>query len=152
PPPVTAAPTPPDSISPPRWRSLRGLTTVLTVVFTIDGIAAIVAVVALFIRLGTLNDIDNNGLTFERLQHDHDAVNFANNAAAVLGFFALVAAILFIIWMWRAAKNNEALERSQPRLGPGWAIGGWFIPLANLVIPVLVAQDLWRGSDASVPR
>ena len=64
----------------------------------------------------------------------------------------LVILVLFIIWFWRAAKNNEALGRVGARLGPGWAIGGWFIPFANLVIPVLILQDLWRGADPEVPR
>jgi hypothetical protein len=63
----------------------------------------------------------------------------------------LAIAVVFIIWFWRAAKNNQALDR-HPRLGPGWAIGGWFIPLANLVIPVLIAQDLWKGSESARPR
>jgi hypothetical protein len=131
---------------------LRGLSQALAIFFALDGIVAIVAIVALFQRLSSLNDIDNNGFTLERLQHDQDTVDFANNAAAALGGLVLITAVLFIIWMWRAAKNNEALGRVQARLGPGWAIGGWFIPLANLVIPVLVMQDLWRGSDSSVPR
>ena len=54
--------------------------------------------------------------------------------------------------MWRAAKNNEALGRMNPRFGPGWSIGGWFIPIANFVIPILIMQDLWRGSDPGVSR
>jgi hypothetical protein len=35
---------------------------------------------------------------------------------------------------------------------PGWSIGSWFIPLANLVIPVLIVQDLWRGAAAETRR
>lgn len=33
-------------------------------------------------------------------------------------------------------------------------MGDWrmFIPLANLAIPVLVIQDLWRGSSDIIPR
>jgi hypothetical protein len=64
----------------------------------------------------------------------------------------LLLVIFFITWFFRAAKNNEALGRTLPRFGPGWAIGAWFIPFANFVIPVLIAQDLWRGSDPSAPR
>ena len=81
-----------------------------------------------------------------------DADDLASTAVGLFGFFTLATAVVFIIWMWRAAKNNEALGRSNPRLGPGWSIGGWFIPLANFVIPVLIMQDLWRGSDATVAR
>src|SRR5262249_60373252 len=54
--------------------------------------------------------------------------------------------------LYRAAKNNEALGRMNPRLGPGWAIGGWLIPIANLVIPFIIMDDVWRGADPSIPR
>jgi hypothetical protein len=59
--------------------------------------------------------------------------------------------VLLIIWMWRVAKNAELLGRTGARLGPGWAIGGWFVPFANLVIPLLVMLNLWRGSDPDSP-
>jgi Domain of unknown function (DUF4328) len=60
--------------------------------------------------------------------------------------------VLFIIWMFRSAKNHEALGSTGARFGPGWSIGSWFIPLANFVIPVLIMQDLWRGSDVGRGR
>ena len=61
----------------------------------------------------------------------------------------LATAIVFVIWQWRSAKNNELLGRLRPRFSPGWSIGGWFIPFANLVIPVRIFHDLWQGSDPS---
>jgi hypothetical protein len=85
----------------------------------------------------------------ERLAELDDRVGTLNDVFIALAAITLIA---FMTWMWRAAKNNQALGRPQPRFGPGWSIGGWLIPLANLVIPVLIVQDLWRGSDASVPR
>jgi hypothetical protein len=75
-----------------------------------------------------------------------------SGAAAFYGLTQLAVVILFIVWQFRAAKNNEALDRVRPRFGPGWSIGAWFIPLANLVIPVLIMQDLWRGATPSTPR
>jgi hypothetical protein len=75
-----------------------------------------------------------------------------NGASAFYGLTQLVIVVLFIIWQFRTAKNNEALDRPAPRFGPGWSIGGWFIPLANLAIPVLIMQDLWRGASPGVPR
>lgn len=95
--------------------------------------------------LGSFGSIPDLG----RLQELDDRIDDLNTAFLAL---ALITGVTFIVWMWRAAKNNAALGRSQPRFGPGWAIGGWLIPLANLVIPVLIMQDLWRGSDASIPR
>ena len=38
------------------------------------------------------------------------------------------------------------------RLAPGWAIGGWFVPVASFVLPYLVLKDVasLSGSEASV--
>jgi hypothetical protein len=92
----------------------------------------------------------------DQLLPDLDRLDAAENpaigAAVAAGLLTTAIAVLFIIWMWRAANNNEALGRRNPRLSDGWAIGGWFIPIANFVLPVLMMQDLWRGSETGVPR
>jgi hypothetical protein len=145
PPPVVTA-------APPQWRSLRGLASALTVLFTVDALAGVFGIVALANRLGVIRDLQNGNFGLDIGKRAQDADDLANAAGAILAVLGVVTAVVFIIWMWRVAKNNEALGRLNPRFGPGWAIGGWFIPFANLVIPVLMMQDLWRGSDPSVPR
>ena len=75
-----------------------------------------------------------------------------NAVAGLVGIWLLLliaTAVVFIIWLWRCAKDSELLGRENPRFRAGWTIGSWFIPLANFVIPVLIVQDLWR---ASTPR
>lgn len=64
---------------------------------------------------------------------------------------ALTAGVLLIIWTWRARKNLDAFPGARPTMGPGWAIAGWLVPLANFVVPARVvasvARDsLWRRS------
>ena len=68
-------------------------------------------------------------------------------ATGIVSLLSFAILVLIIIWTYRATKNNEALGRMYPRLKPGWAIAGWLIPLANAVIPLLILQDLWRGSE-----
>lgn len=86
------------------------------------------------------------------LQRADDADDFVSGAAAFYGLTQLAIVVLFIVWQFRAAKNNEALDRRGARFGPGWSIGAWFIPLANLVIPVMIMQDLSRGATPSTER
>ncbi|MGZ4678486.1 MAG: DUF4328 domain-containing protein, partial [Acidimicrobiia bacterium] len=86
------------------------------------------------------------------LQRAEDADDLVNGASSIFVLTQVAIAVLFVIWMFRAAKNNEALERRGARFGPGWSIGSWFIPFANLVIPVLIVQDLWRGSSPDHAR
>jgi hypothetical protein len=71
---------------------------------------------------------------------------------ASIYFLALAGiGVLFVVWLWRAAKNNRAFGRPGA-LAPGWAIGSWFIPLGSLVIPGVMVQQLWKGADSTVPR
>lgn len=68
------------------------------------------------------------------------AVGYAGYAAIGLSVFGLwlITAVLFITWLWRARKNLDP----SPCLGAGWAIGGWFIPFANFVIPFRVVREV----------
>ena len=70
------------------------------------------------------------------------------------GPFALIALLIWIptttiglIWAYRVAANANALSGGKGP-SPGWAIGNWFIPLANVVLSVLVVLKVWRNSRA----
>jgi len=110
------------------------------------------AVVAFALRIRALNDLIDGNLNLDTAQRARDADDLVGAATAITGLLILALFVLVIIWTFRAAKNNDALGRQYPRLKPGWAIAGWLIPLANAVIPILVLQDLWRGSERSTPR
>jgi Domain of unknown function (DUF4328) len=99
-----------------------------------------------------LSDIIDGKFDSDIVQRADDSRDMVNAATTIMALLTVAIFVLIIIWMFRAMKNNEALGRSDARLSPGWGIGGWFIPVANLVIPVLILQDLWRGSDPSSPR
>ncbi|WP_243640011.1 DUF4328 domain-containing protein [Micromonospora sp. MW-13] len=58
----------------------------------------------------------------------------------------LTAAVLMIIWTWRARKNLDAFPGALPQFSPGWAIAGWLVPLANVVVPVRVVAGIARDS------
>ena len=134
--------------APARWRANRGLEIALTALFVVAIVVALVRSVALASRLVVLDDPSASDF-FSRAS---DADSFVRVMDVLLALIVLAIVPCFIVWCFRAAKNQEALGRQPERLGAGWAIAGWFIPLANLVIPVLVIQDLWRGSDATIER
>lgn len=146
------APPPTTTVVATRWRSLRGLTTALTVFLWLAAAASLFAVVAFAARISSLSDIIDHGITLDRMQSTNDADDLVGAAVAILFLVMFVVLVLIIIWTFRAAKNNDALGRVYPRLKPGWAIAGWLIPFVNLVIPLLMLQDLWRGSEARTPR
>ncbi|MEW1693906.1 DUF4328 domain-containing protein [Streptomyces sp. NPDC093249] len=69
--------------------------------------------------------------------------------AALLQILALVAtATLFIIWFHRLRQNAGVWAGDLQGRSAGWAIGAWFIPIANLWMPRGIAADIWRSSRA----
>lgn len=59
----------------------------------------------------------------------------------------IAAVVFFLIWEHRAFKNLAALEARNLEFSPGWAVGWWFVPFANLVKPYQAMKELWNESD-----
>ncbi|MEO3770261.1 DUF4328 domain-containing protein [Micromonospora sp. B9E7] len=66
--------------------------------------------------------------------------------ALIMTVAQLTAAVLVIIWTWRARKNTDAFPGAEPAFGPGWAIAGWLVPFANFVVPARVVAGVARDS------
>jgi hypothetical protein len=76
---------------------------------------------------------------------------FANDARErlVSGMVMLlywVTAIVYARWLFLAHRNLPALGAENLRFRPGWALGWFFIPLANLWKPCQAMSDLMRAS------
>lgn len=124
----------------------------LGALLAIGGAAHLLIVIAVVNHLDVLGGVPGERVGFDSREQVKDAGNFLVSTGIFWLLVTLVIAVVFVVWTWRAAKNNETLGRDHPRLGPEWAIAGWLIPLAGFVMPVLVVQDLWRGSTARIPR
>jgi len=78
------------------------------------------------------------------------AVDSEGGAAAVFGFLILMifpTALAWLLWQYRAHANLRALGADNLSYSPGWAVGWWFIPFANIVLPYLTVRELWKASD-----
>ncbi|MEV6597269.1 DUF4328 domain-containing protein [Actinoplanes sp. NPDC051346] len=112
------------------------------------------AVISTLITAGlTLFALD---ITRDAITADEDlgqATDLALVALIVAGAVTLIAllftGIAFICWLHRARKNLDEFGGSLPlKWSPGWAIGGWFVPVANLVIPLLVVNEVDRVTES----
>ena len=115
-------------------RSLNAMVVALTVLLSIMTLVCVLNTLALFYRSGMLADAAAGVFATE------DEASLAD--AAVMGSSITIVAlyipigVVFIAWQYRHAKNARLLS-SAGGLGPGWAIAGWFIPIANLVLPAI---------------
>ena len=63
-----------------------------------------------------------------------------------------IAFILSIIWFcrfsFRATRNLHIWEMPDMSTSPGWAVGWYFVPFANLVKPYGVMDEMWTATHA----
>jgi len=125
---------------------MAGLTTALTILFWCAFGVSVLLVGATVNQRVLLEDLVSGRRTVS-FDDAQAADNFVAGTSILLLTLMTALAVLVIVFLWRGSKNLEAKGRNGARLGPGWSIGAWFIPLANLVMPVLIVQDQWRGTD-----
>jgi hypothetical protein len=125
------------------------LSTALTILLAVTALAAIYAAIALFHRASVVSDFKDfaNFPSFSDIKTADDQVTAG---VGLLQFGLLATGIVWIVWQFRHAKNAQIL-RGTYGLAPGWAIGGWFIPLGNLVIPQLQLFQAAKASDPDLP-
>jgi len=59
--------------------------------------------------------------------------------------------IIFLMWLYRCYTNLPAFVAYRANIGysPGWAVGSFFVPFANLFVPYQATKELWRKSQSS---
>ena len=96
-------------------------------------------------ELGLINDIAQGEYV------DDVAANANDTRQQVIRLFQnlllIASAITFLMWYHRAYKNiyNQV---NYLNTSPGWAVGYFFIPFANLVYPYRKMRDIWTETQS----
>ncbi|MEY2434067.1 MAG: hypothetical protein QOC92_3792 [Acidimicrobiaceae bacterium] len=118
------------------------------ILLAVCALTAIFGAAQLFHRATVVDDF--TGFSGVSVQDVQDADNGAGAAVVLGGTSLLAAGVVWIIWQFRHAKNAQIL-RGNYGLSPGWAIGGWFVPLGNYVLPQLQLFQAAKASDPDLP-
>ncbi len=62
------------------------------------------------------------------------------------GVIFAVSGILILKWIYRASYNVRQLGASGMAFSPGWSVGWYFIPVANLWKPYQAMKEIWEAS------
>jgi hypothetical protein len=130
-----------------RLRILRGASVALYTLLSLDLVLTVVAF---------RDEVDRHSL-YQRVKSKPWTVTLAEaravehrvdtvNAISLVLFVA--TAVGFAVWLWAAYSRLGELGYDR-RHGSGWAIGAWFLPVANLFMPRRIVNDL---VDAEVSR
>lgn len=55
--------------------------------------------------------------------------------------------ILVACWIYRANANAHVFAGNEMTISPGWSVGWFFIPFANLVMPFRGVNETWQASQ-----
>jgi Domain of unknown function (DUF4328) len=59
----------------------------------------------------------------------------------------VLTGIVWLVWQHRSQANLHAARLRALDYTPGWAVGWWLIPFANLVKPFQTVRELWKASS-----
>lgn len=119
----------------------RGLLTAVVAALAAAALGDLFAVYT-GVRLRMLADGDTTDLTASNLD---SAYSLYERAGQVQVSTTLLCAVLFVTWFFLMRRRTGLLAPNWFRKGPGWAIGAWFIPVANLWLPYRIASDMWNA-------
>jgi hypothetical protein len=76
-----------------------------------------------------------------------DWIDADDGFAAFAGLYyigAFVVFVLLLVWMNLAHKATQDLWPGLRSWSSGWTVGAWFVPIANLILPKLVMDEIER--------
>lgn len=92
------------------------------------------------------------GQAFGLIDIDYMSDTMALVFVVVGGGFTLafvVSVILVAMWIHRGHKNLHDYGLDGLEFTPGWAVGWYFIPFANLIKPYQAMRELWNASTGA---
>lgn len=132
-------------MSRPRFRPLRPLATAVVVLLGAQVVVHVVTIDAVLDRIELdQRAVEEGGVTWDEL----DAASARWASAGRWGLLLLVTtAVAWCAWQFHGQTNLVKRHVSGLRNSPGWAVGWWFVPIANLWKPFQAMSELARASD-----
>ncbi|MDX1449197.1 MAG: DUF4328 domain-containing protein [Acidimicrobiia bacterium] len=124
---------------------LAGRARVVTWLLVATAILALFSFGSTFAEMNLLQRALDGGVVTEAEANANDERQAA--LAGIRLMLIIATGVAWLMWQHRAQSN---LRRWRPdaRTTPGWAVGWWFIPFANLFMPYRTMRELWQGSTS----
>ena len=127
------------------YRPASGIVLAITIVFSIE--------MALSVLLGAMSLVEATVLADQIAaeEFEGEAVGAFYLGYGCIGILYmpvyLACVVLFCVWVYRANKNARALGAQGMEFTPGWCVGWFFVPFANLVKPFQAVREIHQASD-----
>lgn len=145
-PPVAALDT---AVTAPRasgaYRPLRPLATALTVALGLHALVDLATVGNRAFTIVAMNTIIEGGRVPRSVLTGIDQRTVLLAWSIVL--VAISTILLFCFYVARASRNAHSFRKMDLEATPGWAVGSFFVPFANLWKPYQAMREIWRASE-----
>jgi Domain of unknown function (DUF4328) len=115
-----------------------------TGMLVLAGVVSVFAIDYITYDLHTLYDLQAGSPVALERSRAHTRLQDMSTAFIVV---FVLAAIVWLVWQYRAHVNLRALGAQGLAFPPAGAVGSWFVPVGNLVLPYLAMRELWRAAD-----
>src|SRR5207249_600962 len=126
------------------FRAAEASTNWLTGALVLAGVVSVFAIDYITYDLHTLYDLSAGSPVALERSRAHTRLQDMSTAFVVV--FVLTA-VVWLVWQYRAHANLRAIGAQDLRFSPITAVGSWFVPVGNLLLPYLAVRELWKGSD-----
>ncbi|MDQ2076382.1 DUF4328 domain-containing protein [Marinimicrobium sp. ABcell2] len=111
-------------------------------------VAAVIALISGMLEYQLLSDFQEGVYASQELAIAAGEASDARQRLVAIVQLAIfiVAGVLTLMWIYRANYNARQLGASGMEFTPGWSIGWYFIPLANLWMPYQAMREIWKAS------
>ena len=128
-----------------RYTSAHGRAVLVKILLIVGAVAAGLSLIAEAVSLWVPPITEEQELGDNALGAVMVFIIFAIAVLELVVYFTTV--VCFLIWLYRSSDNLRAFNHpGRIEYSPGWAVGSFFIPFANLVVPYRAVKEVWQKS------
>jgi Domain of unknown function (DUF4328) len=125
-------------------KDIKGLGTTVVVLLAIQIVFLAAEAVTLVRRINLLSQIRSGSYSLTGQVSGADAA--VNTTEAIVSVVFVTTVVFWCVWQHHAQYNAIRFATGPLQFTPGWAVGWWFIPIANLWKPFQTVRELWKAS------
>ncbi|MET8157560.1 DUF4328 domain-containing protein [Sphaerisporangium sp. NPDC005289] len=130
-------------------RPIHGQAVGVIVALALWVVGELVACLTTVVRILVLNRLGSEGSSME------EDLEFAGGldvlGALVRTVVLVIAAVAFLVWLFRARANAQGLSWVYQRHGKVSLVLGWIVPGVNFIVPKQIIDDIWLASRPGTP-